>query len=91
MLQLEAVQNFDLEDWELSGARSTVRNAFRSYADSQRRLEDFTLGESVSGEDRLLEDYLSDLENATEERIQAAAKSVRLDTVYFLTGKEASV
>ncbi|MBR2483194.1 MAG: insulinase family protein [Oscillospiraceae bacterium] len=90
MLQLEAVQNFDLEDWELSGARSTVRNAFRSYADSQRRLEDFTLGESVSGEDRLLEDYLHDLENATEERIQAAAKTVRLDTAYFLTGKEAN-
>lgn len=90
MLQLEAVQNFELEDWELPGARSTVRNAFRSYADSQRRLEDFTLGESVSGEDRLLEDYLSDLENATEERIQAAAKTVRLDTAYFLTGKEAN-
>lgn len=90
MLQLEAVQNFDLEDWELPGARSTVRNAFRSYADSQRRLEDFTLGESVSGEDRLLEDYLHDLENATEERIQAAAKTVRLDTAYFLTGKEAN-
>ena len=91
MLQLEAVQNFELEDWELPGARSTVRNAFRSYADSQRRLEDFTLGESVSGEDRLLEDYLQDLEQATEERIQAAAKTVRLDTVYFLTGKEAGV
>ena len=90
MLQLEAVQDFDLEDWELPGARSTVRNAFRSYADSQRRLEDFTLGESVSGEDRLLEDYLHDLENATEERIQAAAKTVRLDTAYFLTGKEAN-
>ena len=90
MLQLEAVQNFDLEDWELPGARSTVRNAFRSYAESQRRLEDFTLGESVSGEDRLLEDYLHDLENATEERIQAAAKTVRLDTAYFLTGKEAN-
>ncbi len=90
MLQLEAVQKFDLEDWELPGARSTVRNAFRSYADSQRRLEDFTLGESVSGEDRLLEDYLHDLENATEERIQAAAKTVRLDTAYFLTGKEAN-
>ena len=91
MLQLEAVQNFDLEDWELPGARSTVRNAFRSFADSQRRLEDFTLGESVSGEDRMLEDYLDDLENATEERIQAAAKTVRLDTAYFLTGKEATV
>ena len=90
MLQLEAVQNFDLEDWELPGVRSTVRNVFRSYADSQRRLEDFTLGESVSGEDRLLEDYLHDLENATEERIQAAAKTVRLDTAYFLTGKEAN-
>ncbi len=89
MAQLEAVQRFDLEDWELPGARSTVRNAFRSYADSQRRLEDFTLGESVSGEDRLVEDYLRDLENTAAERIQAAAKTVRLDTVYFLSGKEA--
>lgn len=89
MAQLQAVQRFELEDWELPGARSTVRSAFRTYADSQRRLEDFTLGESVSGEDRLVEDYLRDLESATPERIRAAAQTMRLDTVYFLSGKEA--
>lgn len=89
MAQLDAVQRFELEEWELPGARSTVRSAFRAYADSQRRLEDFTLGESVSGEDKLVEDYLRELEVATPERIQAAAQTMRLDTVYFLSGKEA--
>lgn len=89
MAQLDAVQRFELEEWELPGARSTVRSAFRAYADSQRRLEDFTLGESVSGEDKLVEDYLRELEAATPERIQAAAQTMRLDTVYFLSGKEA--
>ncbi|MGM9662040.1 MAG: EF-P 5-aminopentanol modification-associated protein YfmF [Oscillospiraceae bacterium] len=89
MAQLEAVQRFELEEWELPGARSTMRNTFRTMADSQRRLEDFTLGESAGGTDATLEEYLTALEAATEERIMAAAKTVRLDTVYFLTGKEA--
>ncbi|MGM9618534.1 MAG: EF-P 5-aminopentanol modification-associated protein YfmF [Oscillospiraceae bacterium] len=89
MAQLEAVQRFELEEWELPGARSTMRNAFLTMADSQSRLEDFTLGESAGGTDATLEEYLSALEAATKERIMAAAQTVRLDTVYFLTGKEA--
>ena len=89
MAQLEAVQRGRLEDWELEGARSTLRNAFRSMGDSQGRLEDFYLGQSATGQTGGPEDFVRELEAVTLDRVLAAANTVTLDTVYFLKGKEA--
>ena len=50
MLQLRAVQNGELEDWELEGARSTLLNAYASMGDSQARLENFYLGQAATGQ-----------------------------------------
>ena len=39
-------------------------------------------------QDREPEEMLRDILTVTPERVVEAAKTVRLDTVYFLTGKE---
>lgn len=88
LLQLASVQRGELEDWELAGARSTIRNSFRTLADSQGRLEDFTLGEIACGTEQTVDELLRRQEEVTLERVLAAAGTVQLDTVYFLTGKE---
>lgn len=90
MVQLEAVQKGRLEDWELEGARSTLRNAFRSMGDSQGRLEDFYLGQAATGQIGTPEDFVRELEAVTLDRVLAAANTLTLDTVYFLKGKEAA-
>ena len=88
--QLSAMQRGDWEPWELAGARSCLANGHRSIFDSASQLEDFYMGQIATGRDddpiALLEAALT----ATPERIQAAAKAVKLDTIYFLTGKEAA-
>ncbi len=90
MAQLEAVQRGDLEDWEFQGAQSTLLNAYASMGDSQGKLENFYLGQAATGQAETPEDLAGQVREATQERVFAAMKTVSLDTVYFLRGKEAA-
>jgi len=90
MLQLRAVQNGELEDWELEGARSTLLNAYASMGDSQARLENFYLGQAATGQSETPEELATDVRNTSAARIFEAMQTVTLDTVYFLKGKEAA-
>ncbi len=86
--QLEAVREGRLEDWELDAARSTLLNAYASMGDSQGRLENFCLGQAASGLSETPEELAQKVREVTLERICRAMESARLDTVYFLEGKE---
>ena len=88
LAQLEAMRTGDWEPWELESAKSGYRNALLSAGDSARQMEDFYLGQLVAGQDDTPEGLLAKIEAVTPERIQAAAQSAVLDTVYFLKGKE---
>ena len=90
MAQLRAVQEGRLEDWELEGARSTLLNAYASMGDSQGKLENFFLGQAATGNHETPEDLAAAVREVTPERIFSAMKTVSLDTVYFLQGKEAA-
>ena len=86
--QLEAVQNGDFEPWELEGARSCMLSSLRSREDSAGRLEEYYLGQAATGIWEDTDALIAQLEAVTPERVADAARSIRLDTVYFLTGKE---
>ena len=88
MAQLGAVQRGELEDWELEGARSTLLNAYASMGDSQGKLENFYLGQAATGQEDTPELLAEQVRQVTAERIFNAMKTVSLDTVYFLKGKE---
>jgi len=88
MAQLAAVQNGDLEDWELEGAKSTLLIAYASLGDSQGRMENFYLGQVATGLHETPEELAQQVRDVTPERIFRAMKTVKLDTVYFLQGKE---
>ena len=88
MAQLGAVQRGELEDWELEGARSTLLNAYASMGDSQGKLENFYLGQAATGQEDTPELLAEQVRQVTAERIFDAMKTVSLDTVYFLKGKE---
>ena len=89
MAQLEAVQRGALEDWELEAARSTLLNAYASMGDSQGKLENFCLGQAATGRSESPEDLAEQVRAVTPDRIRQAMAAVKLDTVYFLQGKEA--
>ena len=91
MAQLESVRKGELEDWELEAARSTLLNAYASMGDSQGKLENFCLGQAATGRDESPEDLADQVRAVTPERIFEAMGTAKLDTVYFLQGKEAEV
>lgn len=90
LTQLKAVQEGKLDDWELEGARSTLLNAYASIGDSQVKLENFYLGQAATGQEETPEELAEQIRRMDDKRIFEAMQSVKLDTVYFLKGKEAA-
>ncbi len=90
MAQLRAVQEGEVEEWELTGARSVLLNAYASMGDSQGKLENFFLGQAATGQEETPEALAEEVQNVTAQRIFRAMQTVSLDTVYFLRGKEAA-
>jgi predicted Zn-dependent peptidase len=88
MRQLAAVQTGDWEDWELPGALATMLNSLRSLSDTQGGLENFYLGQAATAQQESPEELAELLKGVDKERVMAAAQTVKLDTVYFLKGKE---
>lgn len=89
LAQLSAVRRGELEDWELEAAKSTLLNAYASMGDSQGKLENFYLGQNATGRDESPEELADQVRAVTPERVFQAMGTVKLDTVYFLQGKEA--
>ena len=88
LAQLDAVKRGDLEDWELISAKKTLLSAYRSMGDSQGKLENFYLGQVATGLHETPEELAQQVRDVTPERIFRAMQTVKLDTVYFLQGKE---
>lgn len=87
LAQLEKCRRGEMEPWELEAARRSSVSGLRSLLDSQGRMEDFRLGLAVGGGDGP-EDLAAKLEQVTVDQVAAAARRVRLDSIYFLKGKE---
>lgn len=86
--QLEALQSGQWESWELDGARQSLLSSLRTADDSPGTMEDFVMGQAVSGLDETIPGLIQAIRDVTPERIQEAARAVKADTIYFLKGKE---
>lgn len=64
-------------------------NSYATVGDSQGKLENFYLGQAATGQTETPEALARAIETMTADRICQAMETVRLDTVYFLKGKEA--
>lgn len=89
--QLALVQQGQWEDWEWQGALATMCSSLTSLSDSQGAMENYYLGQTATGVEETPEELMDALRQVTPERVQQAAQSCRLDTVFFLKGKEETV
>lgn len=88
--QLEAVRRGDFTGEELIAARRAVTGSLRTALDSQGRLEDYWTCQAVSGGGmKGPEELIPLVEAVGAEDVSRAAQALRLDTVYYLVGKEA--
>ena len=86
--QWELVQQGQWEPWEWDGALATMLSGLDALPDSQGAMENYYLGQIVTDRDETPEELAAALREVTSERVCAAAASAKLDTVYFLKGKE---
>ncbi|WP_372459114.1 EF-P 5-aminopentanol modification-associated protein YfmF [Alkalihalobacillus deserti] len=88
--QFEAMKKGDFTDAEVEQTKAMLKNQILETADVARGLVELSYHQIVSGEKRTIEEWLQQIDAVTKEDIVKVAEKVRLDTIYFLTGKEAN-
>lgn len=88
--QLRAVQNGDFKDEDVDNSRLSIINGLRAVNDGSRSITEWYFKQNYCGKSNSPEDEIDRINAVTREDIINAAKSVKLDTVYVLTGKESA-
>ena len=88
LAQLDQCRTGAFGEEELEWARRSVVSSLTTTLDAQGRLEDYWLGQSAAGLTEAPEELARRVEQVTREQVVSAAQKLKLDTVYFLKGKE---
>ncbi|MBU8877899.1 insulinase family protein [Bacillus sp. FJAT-29790] len=87
--QMEAMRNGDFTEAEIDQTKAVIKNHLLETIDTSRGVVEVLYHNVVSKKDISLCDWMEKMDQASKEEIVAVANKVNLDTVYFLTGKEA--
>ncbi len=88
--QFEAMKKGDFTEAEVEQTKAMLKNQILETADVARGLVELSYHQVVSGKKRTIEEWMQQIDAVTKEDIVKVAEKVRLDTIYFLTGKEAN-
>ncbi len=88
--QLHAMCTGDFTDDEIENARKAIINSWKGVNDGARSIADWYFNQAYLGTANSPEDQIEKLMKVTREEIIEAAKSLKLDTVYILSGKESA-
>ena len=86
LAQLDSVRRGEITDDELRSAKKSVASDLRAVQDSIGELEGFYLSQALDGLDYGPAELAALVEDVTREDVQAIAKSVECDLIYFLKG-----
>ena len=86
--QLADLQDGKITEEELSNAALTLKNAFTSIDDSLGALAVWYASRAFTGDMRAPSKAAEDIMKVTRDDVIAAAKRIKLDTIYLLSGKE---
>ena len=86
--QLEAVCKAQITDEELSSAKEALLSGLRGTHDSPGSIESYYASAALSGLQLAPQDYMAQVSAVDVDAVAAAARSLKLDTVYFLKGEQ---
>lgn len=87
--QLDAMQKGDFTEEEFENARKAIVNVWKGVTDGARTIADWYFNQIDKPEIYSPDEMIESLMKVTREDVVAASNSLKLDTVYVLTGKEA--
>ncbi|MGM7681634.1 EF-P 5-aminopentanol modification-associated protein YfmF [Cytobacillus sp. Hm23] len=88
--QMSAMKQGDFTDQELAQTKAVIKNQVLETIDHSRGLVEVLYHNVASNINRSIDEWLDGIDGVTKEEIIAVAQDVQLDTIYFLTGMEAS-
>ena len=86
--QLALIQNGEISDEEIESAKKSIKNGYMQIYDSADAMDMWALFRGLCGISTTPLKECEKTEGTTKEEIQELAKRFKLDTVYFLKGKE---
>ena len=86
--QLKSIKNGDISDEELESAKKSLKNGYMQIYDSAELMEVWAFFRSLCGISTTPKAECEKLDTVTKNDIQEVARRIKLDTVYFLKGKE---
>ena len=84
MLQQSYMEKGDFTDEEIEFAKKHLITAYESNLDSIAAMEEYYTMQLLLGSDISIEEMTSKISEVTREEIVSAAKSMKLDTVYYM-------
>ncbi len=88
LAQLKEIQEGHITEHEFVSSVSAILNLCNSYYDDQRALVTYYVSDKTAGTDVSLEEFIDRIKKVTVEDVVRVSKKLRIDTVYFLAGKE---
>lgn len=88
LAQLEEIRKGNITEHEFVSSVNAILNLCSSYYDDQRALVSYYVSDKTAGTNISLEEFAERIKRVTAEDVVRVSKKLRLDTVYFLTGKE---
>ncbi len=89
--QLDNVRQTDITDEEMHCAKQSLISGYQSLADSVSAMETWYLRRILCGYIEEPEDVIKRIESVTKDEVASVAKTVALDTVYFLKGDKSKL
>lgn len=86
--QLKDLQAGNITDEEIFVAKIMLENSLRKTNDEAGSMMALAYNRDITGKKETSEEYIEKLKQVTKEQIVEVAKNIKLDTIFFLTGKE---
>ncbi|MEG0276094.1 MAG: pitrilysin family protein [Coprobacillus sp.] len=86
--QLESIQSGDIKDEDVHVSKIMLQNALRKTNDEAGSMIALSYNKDITGKQETNEEYIEKLLNVSKEDIAKVANNVKLDTIFFLTGKD---
>lgn len=86
--QIEDMKNGDFTEEEIENSKQGIISSIISMDDEQDTLIIYFLGQELGLSSIDLKQYIEKIQNVNKEQIENIAKKVKLNTIYFLKGKE---
>lgn len=88
LFQLDEIRKGNITEFELSSAKKSLINAYKSMEDEPSRIISSKTGSQITGDNLSLEEIIKEINAVTKEDVTEMSSHIWTDTVYFLKGKE---